>query len=112
MEYVTLNNGVKIPREEYAPEYAFPPQNEEIVHTWVNPAAQYEEEKQEPVVHADTVYDNIPAPSQEQGGNAVKRAASHKSEAKPSPAAKDYTPSNPKDSSHMRTDDKIGRAHV
>ncbi|WP_217959925.1 peptidoglycan DD-metalloendopeptidase family protein [Acutalibacter muris] len=92
-------------QEEYAPEYAFPPQNEEIVHTWVNPAAQYEEEKQEPVVHADTVYDNIPAPSQEQGGNAVKRAASHKSEAKPSPAAKDYTPSNPKDSSHMRTDD-------
>ena len=92
-------------QEEYAPEYASPPENGEIVHTWVNPAAQYEEEKQEPVVHADTVYDNAPAPSQEQGGNAVKRAASHKSEAKPSNATKNYTPSNPKDSPHMRADD-------
>ena len=80
------------------PEYVSPTQSKENVHTWVKPAAQYEEEKQEPVVHADTVYDNAPAPSQEQGGNAVKRAASHKSEAKPSNATKNYTPSNPKDS--------------
>lgn len=52
-------------QEEYAPEYASPPQNEENVHTWVDPAAQYEEEKPGAAVHADTVYDNSPAPSQE-----------------------------------------------
>ena len=92
-------------QKAHALEYASPPQNEENVHTWVNPAAQYEEEKPGSAVHADTVYDNTPAPSHEQGGNAVKRAASHKSEAKPSNARKNYTPSNPKDSPHMQADD-------
>ncbi|MEY8312495.1 lysozyme family protein [Oscillospiraceae bacterium 42-9] len=92
-------------QEEYVPEYVSPTQSKENVHTWVKPAAQYEEEKQEPVVHADTVHDSTPLPSQGQGGDVVKRNARRPERAKPFSTAKKATKTEPEYTPHMRTTD-------
>ena len=92
-------------QKEYAPECVSPMQSKENVHTWVKPAAQYEEEKQEPVVHADTVYDSAPVPSREQDSSTVIRKAGRKKGAVPSTTAKKDAPSAPKGSTHMRAED-------
>ncbi len=92
-------------QKEYAPECVSPMQSKENIHTWVRPAAQYEEEKQEPVTPADTVYNSAPASSREQDSSTVTRTAGRKNESNPSPAAGNTSNSAPKASPHMRADD-------
>ncbi len=92
-------------QKEYAPECVSPMQSKENIHTWVKPAAQYEEEKQEPVTPADTVYNSAPASSREQDSSTVTRTAGRKNESNPSPAAGNTSNSAPKASPHMRADD-------
>ena len=92
-------------QKAHAPEYVSPSQSGEYAAAWVRPVTQYEEEKQEPVAYTDTVHNSDPTPTQKQNGNAVKRTASRKSEARPSQVAKNDTPSSPNNTPNVRTED-------